>query len=41
MEGVFAAIKKHAKLITIISGLFLLVFGVVLTLGFNPAALFL
>ena len=41
LEGVFSTIKKHAKLITIISGLFLLVFGVALTLGFNPAALFL
>jgi len=41
LEGVFNAIKKHSKIITIISGLFLLVFGVALTLGFNPAALFL
>ncbi|MBJ2356275.1 MAG: cytochrome c biogenesis protein CcdA [Sphaerochaeta sp.] len=41
LEGVFAAIKKHSKLITIISGLFLLAFGIALTLGFNPAALFL
>ncbi|ADY13007.1 cytochrome c biogenesis CcdA family protein [Sphaerochaeta globosa] len=41
LEGVFSTIKKHAKLITIISGLFLLAFGVALTLGFNPAALFL
>ncbi len=41
LEGVFTAIKKHAKLITIISGLFLLAFGIALALGFNPAALFL
>lgn len=41
LEGVFSAIKKHSKLITIISGIFLLVFGVALTMGFNPAALFL
>ncbi|MBZ4673798.1 MAG: cytochrome c biosis protein transrane region [Spirochaeta sp.] len=41
LESVFAAIKKHSKLITIISGFFLLAFGIVLTLGFNPAALFL
>jgi cytochrome c-type biogenesis protein len=41
VQGVFTTIKKHSKLITIISGLFLLVFGVALTLGFNPAALFL
>ena len=40
-EGAFTAIKKHAKLITILSGLFLLAFGVALVLGFNPAALFL
>jgi cytochrome c-type biogenesis protein len=33
--------KKHSNLITIISGVFLLIFGVALLLGFNPAALFL
>ncbi|MFA5448171.1 MAG: cytochrome c biogenesis protein CcdA [Sphaerochaeta sp.] len=41
LEGVFTAIKKHGKIITIVSGLFLLVFGIALVLGFNPAALFL
>ncbi|NCC65532.1 MAG: cytochrome c biogenesis protein CcdA [Spirochaetia bacterium] len=41
LEDVFNAIKKHAKLITILSGVFLLVFGIALALGFNPAALFL
>ncbi|MDT4763380.1 cytochrome c biogenesis protein CcdA [Sphaerochaeta sp. PS] len=41
LEGVFAAIKKHANVISIISGLFLLAFGIALVLGFNPAALFL
>lgn len=40
-EGAFSAIKKHAKLITIISGLFLLAFGIALVIGYNPAALFL
>ncbi len=41
LEGTFTAIKKHSKLISILSGLFLLVFGIALTLGFNPAALFI
>ncbi len=41
LEGVFTAIKKHGKIITIVSGLVLLVFGIALVLGFNPAALFL
>jgi cytochrome c-type biogenesis protein len=41
LEGVFSAIKKHGKIITIVSGLFLLAFGLALVLGFNPAALFL
>lgn len=41
LEGVFSTIKKHSKAITIITGLFLLAFGIALTLGFNPAALFL
>ena len=41
LEGVFAAIKNHAKAISFISGILLLLFGLVLVLGFNPAALFL
>ncbi|MDD3904100.1 MAG: cytochrome c biogenesis protein CcdA [Sphaerochaeta sp.] len=41
LEGVFSAIKNHAKAISIISGVLLLVFGLALVLGFNPAALFL
>lgn len=41
LEGVFTVMKKNANLITIISGVLLLVFGVALLLGFNPAALFL
>jgi cytochrome c-type biogenesis protein len=41
LEGVFESIKKHSKVISLVSGLFLLAFGIVLVLGFNPAALFL
>lgn len=41
LDGVFSAIKKHGNLISIISGLLLLAFGLALVLGFNPAALFL
>ncbi len=41
LEGVFSVMKKNANLITIISGVLLLIFGVALLLGFNPAALFL
>lgn len=41
LEGVFTVMKKNANLITIISGVLLLAFGVALLLGFNPAALFL
>ncbi|MFA5570641.1 MAG: cytochrome c biogenesis CcdA family protein [Sphaerochaetaceae bacterium] len=41
IEGVFNVMKKHSQLISIISGLLLIVFGVALVLGFNPAALFL
>ncbi len=41
LDGVFKAIKRHGKIITIASGLFLLAFGIALVLGFNPAALFL
>lgn len=41
LEGVFSTIKKHAKLISVISGLLLLVFGIALIFGYNPAALFL
>lgn len=41
LEGVFTSIKKHSKIISIVSGIILLVFGISLVLGFNPAALFL
>ncbi|HZJ87824.1 MAG TPA: cytochrome c biogenesis protein CcdA [Sphaerochaeta sp.] len=41
LEGVFSAIKRHGKIISIASGILLLVFGGALVLGFNPAALFL
>ncbi|MCK9547224.1 MAG: cytochrome c biogenesis protein CcdA [Sphaerochaeta sp.] len=41
LDGVFKAIKRHGKIITIASGLFLLAFGIALVFGFNPAALFL
>ena len=41
LDGVFTAIKKHGKLISIVSGILLLAFGIALVLGFNPAALFL
>lgn len=41
LDGLFNAIKSHGKLITIVSGLLLLAFGIALVLGFNPAALFL
>lgn len=41
MQGVFTSIKKHFKVISLVSGLFLLAFGIALVLGFNPAALFL
>src|SRR5690554_2434620 len=36
LEGVFTVMKKNANLITIISGVLLLAFGVALLLGFNP-----
>ena len=41
LEGVFASIKKHSKVISVVSGIILLAFGISLVLGFNPAALFL
>lgn len=41
LDGVFKAIKRHGKIISIASGIFLMAFGIALVLGFNPAALFL
>lgn len=41
IESSFNLIKKHSFIITIVSSVLLIAFGVALVLGFNPAALFL
>lgn len=40
LEGAFAAIKKHYRIIVLVAGILLIVMGIALVAGFNPAALF-
>jgi len=40
LEGAFTFIKKHYKVVTIISGLLLLAMGILMILGYSPAILF-
>ncbi len=41
LESVFTAIKKHYRVIVLVAGILLIIMGIALVLGFNPAALFL
>jgi cytochrome c-type biogenesis protein len=40
LEGAFSAIKKHYRIIILVAGIILIVMGVALVAGFNPASLF-
>lgn len=40
LEGAFTFIKKHYKIVTIISGLLLLLMGILMVMGYSPAILF-
>lgn len=40
LEGAFAAIKKHYRIIVLVAGILLIAMGIALVAGFNPAALF-
>lgn len=40
LEGAFSFIKKHYRIVTIISGVLLLAMGVLMILGYSPALLF-
>ncbi len=40
LEGAFAFIKKHYKIVTAISGVLLLMMGILMVLGYSPAILF-
>ncbi len=40
LEGAFAFIKKHYKVVTIISGCLLLIMGILMVMGYSPAILF-
>jgi cytochrome c-type biogenesis protein len=40
LEGAFAFIKKHYKVVTIISGGLLLIMGILMVMGYSPAILF-
>lgn len=41
LEGAFNFIKKHYKIVTMISGLLLLAMGILMVLGYSPAQLFI
>jgi cytochrome c-type biogenesis protein len=41
LEGAFNFIKKHYKVVTLVSGLLLLAMGILMTLGYSPAQLFI
>ena len=41
LEGAFNFIKKHYKIVSLISGLLLLVMGILMSLGYSPAQLFI
>ncbi|MGH4036421.1 MAG: cytochrome c biogenesis CcdA family protein [Sphaerochaeta sp.] len=40
LEGTFSFIKKHYKVVNLISGILLLVMGIFMVLGYSPAQLF-
>jgi cytochrome c-type biogenesis protein len=40
LEGAFSFIKKHYKVVTVISGVLLLLMGILMVLGYSPAILF-
>ncbi len=41
LEGAFAIIKKHYRVIVLVAGILLVIMGIALVAGFNPAALFI